>query len=256
MIHEAVSTRVQDRVLIVTIDRPDRRNAIDHATAQQLEAAWDTLDGDPNLLAAILTGAGGSFCAGADLKAAAAGSPPARTDRRGQFGTVQVPPEKPLVAAVEGDALGGGCELALACDLIVASRTSRFGLPESRRGVLAAAGGLIRLPHRLPLNIAKEMALTGAPQRAERLYGLGLINRLCEPGEALAVAFEVARTIAENAPLAVAAAKRVMTAALSVTEAEAWALQQPELDRVRGSADYREGIAAFAEKREPKWQGR
>jgi enoyl-CoA hydratase len=256
MTDETVSTRIEDRVLIVTIDRPDRRNAIDHTTAHRLEAAWDRLDGDPDLRAAVLTGAGGFFCAGADLKAAAAGSPPARTDRRGQFGTIQAPPEKPLVVAVEGDALGGGCELALACDLIVASRTSRFGLPESRRGVMAAAGGLIRLPKRLPLNIAMEMALTGAPQPAERLYDLGLVNRLCEPGEALAVAIELARTIAENAPLAVTGAKRVMTAALGVTEAEAWALQQPELERVRSSADYREGIAAFAEKRAPKWQGR
>jgi enoyl-CoA hydratase len=256
MTDETVSTRIEGRVLIVTINRPDRRNAIDHAMAQQLEAAWDMLDGDPELRAAVLTGAGGFFCAGADLKAAAAGSPPARTDQRGQFGTIQVPPEKPLVAAVEGDALGGGCELALACDLIVASRTSRFGLPESRRGVMAAAGGLVRLPRRLPLNIAMEMALTGAPQPAERLYDLGLVNRLCEPGEALAVAIELAKTIAENAPLAVTGAKRVMTATLGVTEADAWALQQPELDRVRGSADYREGITAFAEKRTPKWQGR
>jgi enoyl-CoA hydratase/carnithine racemase len=256
MTDEAVSIRVEGPVLIVTIDRPGRRNAIDHATAHRLEAAWDRLDGDPELRAAVLTGSGGFFCAGADLKAAAAGAPPARTDRRGQFGTVQAPPEKPLVAAIEGDALGGGCELALACDLIAASRTSRFGLPESCRGVLAAAGGLIRLPRRLPLHIAMEMVLTGAPQPAERLYDLGLINRLCAPGEALAGAIELARTIAENAPLAVTGAKRMMMAALGVTEAEAWALQQPELDRVRDSADYREGIAAFAEKRAPKWQGR
>jgi enoyl-CoA hydratase len=251
-----VRTEAQGHILVVTLDRPERRNAIDYATAHQLEAAWDALDRDPGLRAGVLTGAGGFFCAGADLKAAAAGAPIARTERRGQFGTIQAPPDKPVVVAVEGDALGGGCELALACDLIVASRTSRFGLPEVRRGVLAAAGGLIRLPRRLPFNTAMEMALTGAPVAAERLYDLGLISRLCAPGEALAVAIDLAQTIAENAPLAVAGAKRVMKNALTGAEAEGWTLQQPELEKIRSSADYREGIAAFAEKRAPRWQGR
>jgi enoyl-CoA hydratase/carnithine racemase len=251
-----VTLAVRDRILVVTIDRPERRNAIDHATAHRLEAAWDALDGDPGLSAAVLTGAGGFFCAGADLKAAATGAPPARTARRGQFGTIQAPPAKPVLAAVEGDALGGGCELALACDLIVASHTSRFGLPEVRRGVLAAAGGLVRLPRRLPFNVAMEMALTGAPVAAERLYALGMINRLCAPGAALDGALDLARIIAENAPLAIAGAKRVMTTALTAAEPDAWAAQEPELERVRNSADYREGIAAFAQKRPPQWQGR
>jgi enoyl-CoA hydratase len=251
-----VLTESFGHVLVVTINRPERRNAIDHQTALGLEAAWDQLDGDETLRAAVLTGAQQYFSAGADLTAVAAGGPGGSTARRGQFGTIQDPPRKPVVAAIEGDALGGGCELALACDLIVATRRSQMGLPECRRGVLAAGGGVIRLPHRIPFNVAMEMALTGAPQPAERLYALGLVNRLCDVGEALAVALELAKGIAANAPLAVIAAKRVMAGALTETEAAAWQLQKPEWERVRGSDDYREGITAFVEKRAPRWRGK
>jgi enoyl-CoA hydratase len=251
-----VLTETRGHVLIVTICRPERRNAIDHQTALGLEAAWDLLDSDGELRAAVLTGAGGFFSAGADLKAAAAGGPTGSTARRGQFGTIQDPPRKPVVAAIEGDALGGGCELALACDLIVATRRSQLGLPECRRGVLAAGGGVIRLPHRIPFNVAMEMALTGAPQTAERLYALGLVNRLCEVGEALTEALALAEAVAANAPLAVAAAKRVMTGALTASEAQAWELQKPEWERVRRSEDFREGVAAFVEKRAPRWRGK
>jgi enoyl-CoA hydratase len=256
MSDEIVITRTEGPVLVVTINRPDRRNAIDNATAHRLEAAWDLLDRDDALRVGVLTGAGDFFSAGADLKAAAAGLTPARTERRGQFGTVALRPEKPLIAAVEGDALGGGCELALASDLIVASRASRFGLPECSRGVVAAAGGLIRLPRRLPPNIAMEMALTGLPQPAERLFALGLVNHICEPGGALAAALALASTIAANAPLAVVASKRVINGALECSEAEAWSLLKREWEEVRESADYREGIAAFAEKRAPCWRGK
>jgi enoyl-CoA hydratase/carnithine racemase len=251
-----VLTEIRGHVLVITINRPERRNAIDYHTALALEAAWDRLDADAGLRVAVLTGANGFFSAGADLKAAASGSPGSTTERRGQFGTIQNPPQKPVLAAIEGDALGGGCELALACDLIIASRSSKLGLPECKRGVLAAAGGVIRLPHRIPFNVAMEMALTGTPQSAERLFALGLINRLSEPGEALDTALEMAELIAGNAPLAVTGAKRVMSGALIASEAEAWTLQQPEWERVRHSEDFREGVAAFVEKRAPRWQGK
>jgi enoyl-CoA hydratase/carnithine racemase len=251
-----VLTEIRGHVLVLTSNRPERRNAIDYHTAQALEAAWDRLDEEAALRVAVLTGANGFFSAGADLKAAASGSPPGSTERRGQFGTIQKPPQKPVLAAIEGDALGGGCELALACDLIIASRTSHLGLPECRRGVLAAAGGVIRLPHRIPFNVAMEMALTGTPQPAERLFALGLINRLSAPGEALNTALEIADTIAGNAPLAVTAAKRVMSGAQVASEADAWILQQPEWERVRQSDDFKEGVAAFVEKRAPRWQGK
>jgi enoyl-CoA hydratase/carnithine racemase len=251
-----VLTEIRGPVLIVTLNRPERRNAIDIDMAYALEAVWDRLDSDADLRVAVLTGAGGFFSAGADLKAAAGGKPPARTERRGHFGTIQDPPQKILLAAVEGDALGGGCELALACDLIIASRTSRFGLPECRRGVLAAGGGVIRLPHRIPRNVAMEMALTGLPQGAERLFELGMVNLLSAPGEALSRALEMANTVAGNAPLAVAAAKAVIAEVSQAGEAQGWALQQQELASLRNSMDFREGIAAFAEKRLPEWRGK
>ena len=250
-----ILTETRGAVLIVTISRPDRRNAMDAQAAQEIEHAWDRLDEDSSLLAAIITGAGGVFSAGADLKAAASGGPPARTTRRGFFGTIGQPPQKPLLAAVEGDAFGGGFELALACDLIIAAQTARFCLPESRRGVLAVAGGAARLPTKIPLNIAMEMLLTGAPQPAARLHALGLVNMLCAPGEALATALTLADSIAANAPLAVAAAKRVVQAVAASGESAGWARQQPEWEQLRASADYREGIAAFAEKRPPQWRG-
>jgi len=242
-------------VLVVTINRPECRNAIDAEAAHEIERAWDRLDADAALRAGIITGASGFFCAGADLKAAAAGLPPARTARRGIFGTIGQPPQKPMLAAVEGDALGGGFELALACDLIIASERARFGLPECRRGVLAAGGGAARLPAKIPVNIAMEMVLTGAPQPAARLHALGLINILSAPGDALAAALEVADAIAGNAPLAVGAARRVVLAVAQASEAAGWALQQTEAAFLRASADYREGIAAFAEKRPPQWTG-
>jgi acetyl-CoA C-acetyltransferase len=242
-------------VLVLTINRPAVRNAFDLATALALEQCIDEFDADASLRAAVLTGGEEVFSAGVDLKAAAAGERP-RTSRRGWFGIIEIPPEKPLIAAVEGPALAGGCELALTCDLIVASQTSSFGLPEVRRGLIASAGGLIRLPRRLPRAVAAEMALTGEPQPAERLYSLGLINRICAPRTSLANALELAECIAANAPVSVLATKRILALTEALPEQRAWIDQQPEIERVRASDDYREGLNAFREKRPPRWQGR
>lgn len=256
MTDEIIFTEVRGAVLIVTISRPARRNAIDAEVAHEIERAWDRLDEDVGLLAGIITGAGGTFSAGADLKAAATGGPSASTAKRGFFGTIGRPLGKPVLAAVEGDPLGGGFELALACDLIVASEGAPFCLPECRRGVLAVAGGAARLPAKIPVNVAMEMALTGAPQSAARLYSLGLVNMLCAPGGALATALVLADAIAANAPLAVAAARRVVRKVAASGEAAGWVLQQAEWEQLRASADYHEGIAAFAENRPPQWRGR
>lgn len=243
-------------VLVLLLNRPGRRNAVDQEMSCAIENALDLFDGDDDLHAAVITGAGGYFSAGADLKAAAQGAPPAVTIKRGNFGLVRKPPEKPLIAAVEGGALGGGFEIALACDLVVASRDAVFGLPEASRGVLAAAGGYVRLARRIPAAIAMELALTAQPVSAVRLHELGLINKLCERGDALAAACVIAEAVARNAPLAVRAAKRIIGGATEMTETESWEAQESELERIRATADYREGVRAFADKRPPSWRGK
>jgi enoyl-CoA hydratase len=242
-------------VLVVTIDRPEARNAVNLAVAEGIAAAVDRLDGDASLRAGILTGAGGTFSAGMDLKAFVAGERPFVGDR-GFAGLVQRPPRKPLVAAVEGWALAGGFEIALACDLIVAARDARFGIPEVKRGLVAAAGALLRLPRRIPYHLAMELALTGEPIGAERAAELGIVSRLTEPGEAVAGARELAALIARNGPLAVDASKRIVAAAGDWPEAEAWERQAEISGPVFASEDAREGSIAFAEKREPVWRGR
>lgn len=243
-------------ILVLLLNRPERRNAIDHETAVAIEAALDDLDADTDLRAAIITGAGDYFSAGADLKAAAQGGKPAATQKRGNFGLIRKPLDKPLIAAVEGGALGGGFEIALACDLIMSARNAVFGLPEVSRGVMAAAGGCVSLPRKIPINVAKELALTGHALPATRLYELGLINTLCEPGKALAAATTMAEEIAGNAPLAVSASKRVIDMSEDMCLAESWAMQDAEAVQLRASEDYREGITAFAGKRTPVWKGR
>jgi enoyl-CoA hydratase len=244
-----------DGVMIITINRPEVRNAVNRAVSYGVCAAVDELDADDSLRVGILTGAGGTFCSGMDLKAFLRGEV-TRVEGRGILGIAQTPPRKPMIAAVEGYALAGGFEAVLACDLLVAANNAQFGLPEVRRGLAAAAGGLMRLPRAIPRHLAMEMALTGDPVGAEYLDRHGLVNRLVEPGEALAEARRLAARIASNAPLAVAASKRVVTEQVDWSLAEMFARQQPITGDLLNSEDAREGARAFAEKRSPLWQGR
>ena len=251
----AVLSERRERVLLITINRPEQRNAVNAAVAAGIAAALDELDADPDLSVGVLTGAGKGFCAGMDLKAFLAGERP-HTEERGFAGIVQRPADKPLIAAVEGFAVAGGLEVALACDLIVASRGARLGVPEVKRSLVAAGGALLRLPRTLPRNLAMELALTGDPIDAERAYELGLVNRLAEPGEALAAALELADAIAVNGPLALAATKRVMVESADWSDSEFFERQSEIIDPVMRSEDAREGATAFAEKRPPVWKGR
>jgi enoyl-CoA hydratase len=250
-----VLTEERDGVLLITLNRPDQRNAVDAAVAHGIAAALDRLDATPELRAGVVTGAGKGFCAGMDLKAFVRGEQPV-TPERGFAGIVERPPDKPLIAAIEGFAVAGGLEIALACDLIVAARGAKLGIPEVKRGLVAAAGALLRLPQRVPYGLAMELALTGDPIDAERAAQLGLVNRLAEPGEAVAGALELAERIVANGPLALAASKRVLVEAPSWPGEERWARQAEIVGPVRGSEDAREGARAFAEKRPPVWRGR
>ncbi|MDV7241872.1 MULTISPECIES: crotonase/enoyl-CoA hydratase family protein [Rhodococcus] len=250
----AVKVEQHERILLVTINRPEARNAINREVSFALSDAMDRLDEDPSLSVAVLTGAGGNFCAGMDLKAFVRGEDPSVPGRG--LGFTEAPPRKPVIAAVEGFALAGGTELALATDLIVASRTAMFGIPETKRGLVAGGGGLIRLPQRIPYQLAMELALTGDNLPATRAHELGLVNRLTEPGEAMEAAMELARKITANGPLAVAVTKEVITQSRDWPAAEAFDRQRTMIDPVFTSADAREGALAFAEKRAPVWSGR
>ena len=241
-------------VLVVTINRPQMRNAIDRATSEAIAQAMDILDADASLSLGILTGAGGHFCAGMDLKAFLRGER-VELPGRGLAGIVETPPRKPLIAAVEGYALAGGCEIALACDLLVCADNAQFGIPEVKRGLIAGSGGLIRLPQRIPRQIALEYALTGALMPASEARQWGLVNRLTPPGGALQGALALAREIAANGPFAVQMTKRVVTEAASWPAHEVWARQRELLEQVIASDDAREGALAFAEKRAPRWTG-
>lgn len=242
-------------VHVITLNRPKARNAVNLAVAKALESALDDFEADEHARVAVLTGAGGTFCSGMDLKAAASGEYPL-TDARGPLGMTAKPPSKPVIAAVEGFALAGGFELALACDLIVAADDARFGIPEPKRGLVAVAGGLLRLADRLPRNSALELALTGDPVTAGRLYELGVVNRLVTPGTALSVAMELASVIEGNAPLSVAASKRIVDASRDWTEAQGWERQGDLASEALFSEDATEGVRAFAEGRAPVWRGR
>ena len=244
-----------DATLVIAINRPAQRNAVNQAVSLAIAEALDRLDSDPALRVGIITGRGGSFCSGMDLKAFLAGERPELAGR-GFGGLTEAPPKKPLIAAVEGFALAGGCELALACDLIVAAEDAWFGLPEVSRGLVAGSGGLVRLPRRIPSAIALEYALTGERMDAVTAHGWGLVNRLSAPGEALNDALVLAGKIAANAPLSVQMTKRIVTESADWPLAGIWERQRPLAESVIGSQDAKEGARAFAEKRAPDWQGR
>jgi len=249
-----VLSDVTDGLLVITINRPDRRNAIDRATSQAIADQIDRLERDDSLRAAILTGAGDHFCAGMDLKAFLDGER-VELEGRGLAGLTEAPPQKPLIAAVEGYALAGGFEIALACDLIVASETARFGIPEVKRGLIAGSGGLIRLPERMPRQVALEFALTGRMMDADEAAHWGLVSRLTAPGDALDAARALAQAIIANAPLAVAATKEIVNEAQNWPRSELWTRQNAILERIIASDDAEEGARAFAEKRAPEWRG-
>jgi enoyl-CoA hydratase len=255
MADEPVLTERRDSVLLITLNRPDARNAVNLAVAEGIASALETLDGDDALTVGVITGAGKGFSAGMDLKAFVTGERPWVGDR-GFAGIVRRSARKPLIAAVEGFAMAGGLEIALACDLLVASRDARLAIPEAKRSLVAAGGALRRLPQRLPLGIALEMALTGDPISAQRGYELGLVNRLTEPGGAVDAALELAAAIAQNGPLALDATKEIVYRQRDWSDADFWDEQSRISDPVFASEDAREGATAFSEKREPVWKGR
>jgi enoyl-CoA hydratase len=242
-------------VQVVTINRPQARNALDAAVARGVAAAVDELDATDELRAGVLTGAGGFFSAGMDLKAFLRGETPA-IEGRGLCGITRTPPRKPLIAAVEGGALAGGFELVLACDLVVAARGARFGVPEVKRSLVAAGGAALLLPQRVPRAVAVELLLTGEPMDAERAAAVGLVNRVVDEGTALDAAVELAGVIAANGPLAVAATKEIVQSVPAWGPQEMWARQDQVIAPVFASDDAREGSVAFAERRPPVWRGR
>lgn len=250
-----VLTDITDGVLTITINRAAQRNAVNGRVSYGVCAAVDQLDHRDDLRVGILTGAGGTFCAGMDLKAFLRGEV-TRVAHRGIMGIALTPPRKPLIAAVEGYALAGGLEAVLACDLVVAARDAQFGLPEAKRGLAAMAGGLLRLPRVIPRAIAMEMALTGGMVSAERLERFGLINRLTDPGGALAEARALALEIAANAPMSVDVSKRIINAQLDWSQDEMFARQAEISGHILGSEDAKEGARAFSEKRPSRWTGR
>jgi enoyl-CoA hydratase len=250
---DAVLTEVRGNVLIVTLNRPEAKNAANKALAEGVAAAMDRLDAEADLRVGIITGSGGTFCSGMDLKGFLAGETP-QIPGRGFAGLTEAPPKKPLIAAVDGYALAGGFEIALACDLIVANKDSKFGIPEVKRGLAAAAGGLVRLPRQIPQRLAMELALTGDFISAARAYEMGLINRI-EHGVALDGALELAEVISANGPLAVAASKQVIREQQDWSQQDQWKKQYELTAAVFSSNDAREGAAAFAQKRAPNWTG-
>jgi enoyl-CoA hydratase len=250
-----VLTEQRGNVLLITLNRPEVRNAVNAALAEGVAKALDRLDADDSLSVGVLTGAGGFFCAGMDLGAFVRGESPWFGDR-GFAGIAQRSAQKPLIAAIEGFAVAGGMEIALACDLIVAAKGAKLGIPEAKRSLIAAGGALLRLPKRMPYHVVMELALTGDPMLSERFHELGLINRLADPGSAVDVALELAATLAKNGPLALIASKRILQEQFDWSSEEMWAKQGEISGPVMTSEDAKEGASAFKEKREPIWKGR
>jgi len=251
---EEVLVTVADGIIEVTINRPEARNAMSKAAAEGIAAAMDRLDAENDLRCAILTGAGGTFCSGMDLKGFLSGELPV-VPGRGFGGLTEWTPKKPVIAAVDGYALAGGFELALACDMIVANANARFGVPEAKRGLVAAGGGVVQLPRLLPRPLAMEMALTGDPIDAGRAFELGLVNRVTD-GPAIEAARELAQAIAANGPLAVIASKGIIRDSWLWSDEDVMAKQAPYIAHVFSSEDAREGATAFAQKRKPEWKGK
>ncbi len=252
---QAVLTERRGSVLLITLNRPEVRNAVNAALAEGLAGALDELDRDEGLSVGVLTGTGGFFSAGMDLGAFVRGESAWFGDR-GFAGITQRASRKPLIAAIEGFALAGGMEIALACDLIVAAKGARMGIPEAKRSLVAAGGALLRMPRRMPYHVVMELALTGDPLPAERFHELGLVSRLTEAGGAVEGALELAGAIAKNAPLALIASKQVLQEQFNWSSAEMWEKQAAITGPVFVSEDAKEGSSAFKEKRPPVWKGR
>jgi len=250
-----VLVAVDNGIMTITINRPKAKNAVNKSVADGIAAAVDELDSNDDIRVAILTGAGGTFCSGMDLKAFVSGELPI-VEGRGFAGIAEAPPKKPLIAAVEGYALAGGFELAITCDLVVAAEDSKFGIPEVKRGLVAAGGGLVRLPRQIPPRFAMELALTGDPIDSQRAADIGLVNRIAPAGQALQAATELAQTICANGPLAIAISKQIVVESAEWSSAEMFKQQQELAMPAFISEDAQEGAVAFAEKRAPNWKGK
>ena len=254
-VEEPVLTERRGNVLLITLNRPQVRNAVNAALAAGVAGALEELDGEDSLSVGVLSGAGGFFCAGMDLGAFVKGESPWFGDR-GFAGIAQRSARKPLIAAIEGFAVAGGLEIALACDMVVAAKGAKLGIPESKRSLVAAGGALLRLPRRMPYHVVMELALTGDSFPAERFYEFGLVNRLTEPGGAVDEALELAAALAKNGPLALIAAKQILQEQFDWSSAEMWEKQGAIAGPVMISEDAKEGASAFKEKRDPVWKGR